>query len=211
MWQRAAGDVFFYTPVFFPMPTLLPMLYTCRIRACCRQGISRCSPCWFNSAFPGWVPWGRKYTPKCTLEKIEPMQRPGMSSTDAVHLCPRGKWTSLDPQTCWIMSIRLKSKRQFQRLISDTWAGIALLEVRLCNPALQPRCVSQANGRKSGSILVTKPLRVKHKDANASQQRWRSQEGISKSERQRRTSWRSFSQRWAFRRSEKCPSGYELP
>lgn len=99
-------------------------------------------------------PMGEKKRPKCTLENVEPLQRPGTSSTDAVNLCVGGRWTSLDTQPCWKTSVRLKSRRQFQRLILNSWAGIALLQVRLCNPVLQRRCVSQANGSKSGSILV---------------------------------------------------------
>lgn len=75
-------------------------------------------------------PMGEKIHPKCTLEKIKPLQRPGMSSTDADHLCSGGRWTSVDPQPCWKMSVRLKSKRQFQRLILEVLS-------RHCSPGGQ--------------------------------------------------------------------------
>lgn len=208
MWQKAA-DVFFYTLYLFPMPTLFPVLYTCHACARCRQGISTCSPWWFNSAFPdgnGWeqclVPWERKHTP------ITPWRRLGPCRDQECH--PQMLWTSVHPQPFWKMSIRLKSNRQFQKLIWMSWAGAAVLEVRLCKPAPQRSCVSQASGSKSGSIHVTKPPQVKHEGVKVSQQCWRSQERVLKPERPWRTSWRSFSEGRAFRRSEKCPVGYEI-
>lgn len=120
-------------------------------------------------------------------------------------------WASVHPQPCWKMSIRLKSKRQFQKLIGMSWAGAALLGVRPCKPAPQRTCVSQASGSKSGSIHVMKPPQVKYKGVKVSQQCWRSQERVLKPERPWRTSWRSFSEGRAFRHSEKCPVGYEMP